>query len=262
MNYNSWVENAQALAAAYARHNDGVLGMLRQHLLSKALSVHMPSAPQRVIDVGGGEGHQAIALAHAGHDVVLLDVDPAMLDAARRHLDKEEPEVAARVTLVRGDGEHASEHVEGSFDVVCCHGILMYLRDPAAMVRSVVGLARPGGLISVLAMNADALAMRPALEGRWADALGVLETGSDLAARYLAGRGDTVENIQALLSREKAPPITWYGIRIFSDHLGDTVPGPGFDELCALEWHAGTRDPYRGVARLFHIMARKAGEEA
>lgn len=257
MTSNSWIENSPALVAAYARHNDGILGALRQRLLARALSVHMPPWPQRVIDIGGGEGHQAISLARGGHNVVLLDPDPAMLEGARRRLADEEQAVRNRVALVHGYGENAPELTDGTFDMACCHGILMYLDDPVVMLQSVVSLVRPGGLISVLAMNADAIAMRPGLQGRWADANVALTTGEDNGARHIAGRTHTVGDVEAILTAAGAPVLTWYGMRIFSDHLGDATPGPDFDELCELEWAAGVRDPYRRVARLFHLIAQR-----
>ncbi len=254
---NSWMANSAALVQAYARHNDGLLGTVRQRLLARALAAHMPPGPQRVIDIGGGEGYQAMSLAGAGHHVVLLDPDPEMLDGARARLAEAEPEVAERVELVLGYGEQAVELTGGGFDVVCCHGILMYVNDPEPLLRNVVGLARPGGLISVLAKNADAAAMRPALEGRWADALVALQAGIDLGGHNVTSRSDTVEGIEALLAAAGATSEVWYGLRIFSDHYGDAPAGPGIDELCELEWLAGTRDPYRRVARLIHVLARQ-----
>jgi hypothetical protein len=49
----------------------------------------------------------------------------------------------------------------------------------------------------------------------------------------------------------------WYGIRIFTDHLGNAPPGPDIDDILELEWQAGSRDPYRRVARLIHVIARR-----
>lgn len=259
---NSWMANSAALVEAYARHNDGVLGALRQRLLSRALATHMPPWPQRVIDVGGGAGHQALELARAGHHVVLLDPDPAMLRAAETRLAAEEPGVRDRVRTVLGYGEDAPALTgEACFDVVCCHGILMYLSEPGPLLRGLAALAAPGALLSVLAINGDAIAMRPAMMGRWADALATLESGVEEGGRNLAHRADSVEEVSRLLAAAGAPPITWYGLRLFADHLGDVAPGPDFEDLCELEWLAGTRDPYRLVARLFHVLARRSAAD-
>lgn len=257
---NTWMASSAALVEAYAQHNLGVRGAIRQRLLSRALARHLPAGPAGIIDIGGGEGHQAIDLARAGHRVVLLDPDPAMLTAARGRLRAEPPAVRDRVRLVLGYGEEAPDLVTGQFDAVCCHGILMYVDQPATLLQALARLTRPGGVISVLAKNGAALAMRPALEGRWADALATLHTGVDAGGQTVASRADTVEAVAAILARAGAETRAWYGLRIFSDHLGDAPVGPDFEVLCELEWEAGCRDPYRAAARLFHLIAQRSAD--
>jgi hypothetical protein len=53
-------------------------------------------------------------------------------------------------------------------------------------------------------------------------------------------------------------PFAWYGIRTFTDHLGDTPPGPDIDHVVEAEWAAGQRDPYRQVARLIHYIHHRS----
>jgi hypothetical protein len=49
---------------------------------------------------------------------------------------------------------------------------------------------------------------------------------------------------------------SWVGIRFFSDAAPDDLPPERFEQLLELEREAGLRDPYRSVARLFHMLAR------
>ncbi|WP_091102678.1 class I SAM-dependent methyltransferase [Nonomuraea pusilla] len=69
-------------------------------------------------------------------------------------------------------------------------------------------------------------------------------------------RADTVEGLAALLARSGAETVTWYGVRIFTDHLGDEPVPPDVDRVVDAEWEAGRRDPYRRVARQIHLIAR------
>ena len=53
------------------------------------------------------------------------------------------------------------------FDAVLCHGVLMYLPDPGPLLAAIAAVTVPGGLVSLLVRNGDALAMRPGLSGDW-----------------------------------------------------------------------------------------------
>jgi S-adenosylmethionine-dependent methyltransferase len=54
-----------------------------------------------------------------------------------------------------------------SFDVVLCHGVLMYIPDPDPLLAAIAQVVVPGGIVSLVVRNGDALAMRPGLLGDW-----------------------------------------------------------------------------------------------
>jgi SAM-dependent methyltransferase len=56
-----------------------------------------------VLELGCGTGRVGLELARAGHDVVGLDLSPAMLDIYRGKLERESADVRERVTLVEAD---------------------------------------------------------------------------------------------------------------------------------------------------------------
>lgn len=231
---------------------------MRYALVDRQLGEHLPEPPARVCDVGGGSGRQSVPLARRGYEVVILDPSEEMLGEARRNLASEDEVVRGRVSLVLGAGEEAPNILEGeSFDVVLCHGVLMYLDDPAAMVRALAALARPGAVVSVLFKNAEALAMRPGLEGRFRDAVAAFGADRDLGGHGAVTRADAVKNLSARFREAGIEPVGWYGVRVFTDHVGDRPPDPDLTEILEVEWEAGRRDPYRGVARLGHLIGRK-----
>jgi S-adenosylmethionine-dependent methyltransferase len=157
--------------------------VVRHTLVARQLSAHLPQPPARIADIGGGAGHQAIPLAREGYEVTLLEPSRAMLRVARGILESEEEGTRRRVRLVEGAGERAREILGGfPFDAVLCHGVLPYLEDPYPLTQSLVTVARPGAVISVLAKNTNALAVRPALERRYEDALAALDADRDLVA--------------------------------------------------------------------------------
>ncbi|MFI9591181.1 methyltransferase [Nonomuraea sp. NPDC052265] len=253
---NSWLSASGGdLSAGYARHAGTLRGALRHALVARALRTHLPAGAQQVLDVGGGDGHQAVQLARIGHHVTLLDPDPAMLKQAMDRLAAEPEQVRSRVRLVEGTGEQAKDLVGGGYDLVLCHGVLMYVDTPATFVRDLVSAVRPGGMLSLLVKNRDALAMRPALEERWADTLAVLDTNSETGNLGVTSRAHTVAEVEAMLAAAGAFTTVWYGLRMFTDHFGDRPVGEDFNLILDAEWQAGRREPYRRIGRLLHFLA-------
>jgi S-adenosylmethionine-dependent methyltransferase len=247
------------LAEPYLATEGTLRGVIRHTLVARQLGEHLPRLPARIVDIGGGAGHQAIPLARKGYEVTILDPSRTMLREARRSLASEEESVRQRVRLIEGAGERAREVLDkGSFDAVLCHGVLPYLDDPYPLIRTLVSAARPGAVVSVLAKNAAALAMRPALEERYKDALATLDADRDLGRLGTVTRGDTISSLSRLFERVGIEAVQWYGVRVFTDHLGDRLPDATLPEIVQLEWEAGRRDPYRSVARLIHLIGRKS----
>jgi S-adenosylmethionine-dependent methyltransferase len=245
------------LANPFLAHAKTLRGVVRRRLVDRQLATNLPDPPVRIADVGGGAGQQALPLVRKGYEVTILDPSPAMLQEAERALASEGDDVRRRVRLVEGEGERAVEILGSkSFDAMLCHGVLMYLEDPRPMIRSLAAISQPGALISVLAKNASALALRPALEGRYEDALAALEMDRDLGGLGVVTRGDTIEGLSALFEEAGIELVRWYGVRVFTEHLGDRAPDPNLAEVVDLEWEAGGRDPYRSVARLIHLIGR------
>jgi SAM-dependent methyltransferase len=246
------------LAAGYNSSGGTLRQVVRHELVDRGLTEHLPAPPARIVDVGGGAGQQSIRLSRRGYEVTILDPSREMLDEARRRLGSEHEDVRRRVGLVEGEGERAHEALAGeTFDAVLCHGVLMYLEDARPMIGALSDLSDVGGIVSVLTKNASALAARPALEGRYRDALSALEADRDRGRLGVITRGDTVEGLSAAFAEAGLTVERWYGVRVFSDHLGDSMPGEDLPEILELEWEVGRREPYRSVARLIHVVGRK-----
>jgi SAM-dependent methyltransferase len=209
----------------------------------------------RVLDVGMGQGTQALRLARLGHQVTGVEQDATMIAAAREALAGEPEGIRERVRLVQGDGRDTGVHfLPGSFDVVLCHGVLMYVEEPDPLVAGLARMLAPGGLLSLLVRNGDALAMRPGLSGDWAGALAAFDTTAYRNRLGLDVRADRLSALTATLAGIAAPLHAWYGVRVFTDTAADGAPAPyDLETLLAVEERAGRTDPYRGVAALLHL---------
>jgi S-adenosylmethionine-dependent methyltransferase len=256
-----WASLADLFAdEAYA----SVKGRVRTYVLHHQLLEHLPAPPAPVLDVGGGAGHQSFPLAQAGYAVTLLDPSPAMLDKARQRLQRLPVEAQRRVTFVQADGESADEAVNGRrFAAVLCHGVLGYLEQPEPLVDQLCRCAAAGGIVSIMTGNAKTMAIRLALERRWADALAAFDATREVGVLGVPGRADTVEELSGLIRSRGVEPLRWYGVWLFVDWLEfsgaelDPSDSKQVAATAAVELEASRRDPYRQLSRVFHLVGRK-----
>ena len=103
-----------------------------------------------------------------------------------------------------------------------CHGVLQYLEDPYPLIQSLASVARPGAVISVLAKNTNAMAVRPALEGRYEDALAALDADQALGRLGAVTRGDTVAGLHGSFEKDVAEPLRWYELG-YSPRISSTA---------------------------------------
>ena len=168
---DSWQESDVPRGAAYDRRFDD--------LASAGMDVHGEAAlvdsygPGSVLDAGCGTGRVAIELSRRGHEVLGVDVDPAMLDAARAK--------APDLEWVEGDLTDPELDLGRTFDVVVMAGNVLIFVPPGTQGRAIANAARwlvPGGrLVAGYSIHPggfappehDALAARAGLvlEDRW-----------------------------------------------------------------------------------------------
>lgn len=92
----------------------------------------------RVLDVGCGGGILSEALAERGASVLGIDLAESALQAAEAHRAGQAIEYrleSSRETAARGE----------VFDVVTCMEMLEHVADPAAVLRDIHALLKPGG---------------------------------------------------------------------------------------------------------------------
>jgi SAM-dependent methyltransferase len=240
-------------------------GRIRTYVMHRQLLEHLPAPPASLLDVGGGAGTQSFPLARAGYDVTLLDSSRTMLDRAGQHRGLLPAEARRRISLVEGSGEDAEELLGGKqFAAVLCHGVLGYFPEqPLPLVDQLCRRTAPGGIVSVMTGNADAMAVRPALERRWEDALASFESRTEVGVLGVPVRADTVEELGGLLSDRAVELLRWYGVWLFVDWLEFSGAEPDVHDpdrmaaMAAVELEASRRDPYRRLSRVFHLVGRK-----
>jgi demethylmenaquinone methyltransferase / 2-methoxy-6-polyprenyl-1,4-benzoquinol methylase len=121
-----------------------------------------PEPGMRILDVATGTGMVAFALAARGAEVIGLDQSEAMLGGARARLQRT-PELAGRLSFVLGEAE-ALPFGDGQFDALSFTYLLRYVDDPAATMRELARVVKPGGRIVMVEFGVP---RDPVLRGLW-----------------------------------------------------------------------------------------------
>ena len=115
-----------------------------------------------VLDVATGTGAVAIELARRhGCSVVGVDQSPEMLAAGRERVAR--AGLDGRIRLVEGRAEELTFE-DASFDGLTFTYLLRYVDDPAATLRELARVVRPGGTLAALEFGLPRGLARPAWE--------------------------------------------------------------------------------------------------
>jgi demethylmenaquinone methyltransferase / 2-methoxy-6-polyprenyl-1,4-benzoquinol methylase len=112
-----------------------------------------------VLDVATGTGAIAIELVRrTGCSVVGIDQSPEMLAVARERVAQ--AGLSDRISLVEA-GAEALPFADGEFDGLTFTYLLRYVQDPAATLRELAGVVRPGGSVGGLEFGVPRGPARP-----------------------------------------------------------------------------------------------------
>ncbi|MDT9594494.1 methyltransferase domain-containing protein [Nocardioides zeae] len=209
-----------------------------------------------VVDIGGGTGGSAVRLAASGHHVTVVDPSPDALASLDRRV--REAGVGSRLTAHQGDvADLVSLVPEAGADLVLCHGVLEVLDDPAAALDAIVSRLRPGGRLSLVAGQRNALVVARAMAGQFVAARELLD---DSAAHGRTGRRFTEAELLDLVGAAGLEVESVHGVRVFADlvpgSLVDAEPGSAA-ALVELERAVAARAEFRPLATQLHLLARR-----
>ena len=208
----------------------------------------------RVVDLGGGTGTFASVLADLGYTMTVLDPSPDALASLQRRTE-DRLRVAGQsswMPQIHGLQGDASELVSllgpQSVDGVVCHRVLEMVEDPAAVLRGMADVLRPGGVISLVLPQPRSVVLSQASNGQAGLAL---QTWQDPA------RLDLDQAVEW---------VTSAGFRITSTDGVGTISGQvaeamvesdaGFyADLLALERGVSQDPAFRALAPAVHLFA-------
>jgi S-adenosylmethionine-dependent methyltransferase len=249
--------NFDDLAQRFARNIYGSakgeirLAIVWQHL-RQVLDMKQPL---RILDAGCGFGQLARRLAGLGHELVLTDPSKNMLDHAEREFAADPP--AGSVRFVHAPIQELSRDEFGRFDLVLCHAVLEWLAQPKQTLHQLLDLIRPGGHLSLMFYNKDALIFRNLIRGNWRKVeSGVLQGEEGGLTPY---HPLSLHEVESWLQEWHMPVIARAGVRVIHDYmekqLRDSRP---VEETVRMEMQYAQQEPYLYLGRYLHVVARKS----
>ena len=236
--------------AAYVHgHQEPVLQLHSWRTAANSAAYLLPSLKphMHILDIGCGPGTITIDLATLvpQGQVVGLELTPEPLERARAIATERG---INNVRFVTGDA-HALPFPDASFDVVHAHQVLQHLHDPAAALREMRRVARPGGLIAARDADVGSMVWYPESEAisAWralhfevsrADG-GHPEGGRRLLAWALEagfGRADVAASAGTWCFSTPEERTYWGGL------MADRMVGSGFAQAAIVGGHAGAEE--------------------
>lgn len=253
-------EFAHALDA-WKDENNKPWGQLRYHTSQMNIARHISKERMfRILDVGGGDGMDAIYYAKLGHCVTIIDCSPTMLAEARRSAEKQG--VGEQLTIYQTEPDSVPNlNGEQPFDLVLCHMMIEFVPDARVFLKGICKMLRPGGLLSLIDTNRYSdVYMKSFQMNSLPDALGALGAKEYFHpwVNRLTPRFSGNELIDQL-RENKCSLVGHYGILNICAYLPNEpkFEAQYFRDLEKLEYQLTDRYPYYLLARYFQIIAQK-----
>lgn len=117
-------------------------------LTQQTLRLLAERSPGRALDIGAGEGTDAIRLALLGYEVDAVEVSKVGAEKIARFAT----EADAKLRVISSDVQDFVP--DESYDVVVCNGVLHYVEDKQRVIKLMQDATRPGG-INVISLWSD-----------------------------------------------------------------------------------------------------------
>ncbi|XKE44603.1 methyltransferase domain-containing protein [Halomonas organivorans] len=252
------------LSPAGDRHFDGLAdkfseslygalrGELRLALLDRLLPEMLELHGQPVLEVGGGLGQLAGWLAERGHAVTLTEPSAEMLDRARSSLEGQP------LTCLQASLQALPSLAPGPWPLITCHAVLEWMGEPRAALATLAGLLAPGGQLSLMVFNRDALRLSNVIKGNLEKALADRLEGQGRRRRLTPISPLTHDQVVTWAAENGLAVTAVAGVRVFHDYLR-RPPEEAADRqaLLELEWRYCRVDPHWRLGRyLLYTLTR------
>lgn len=235
---------------------DTVKGGWRLTLLQEDLQSVCQTGPLNVWDAGCGQAQISLWLAKQGHRLTLCDLSSKMLDKAQANfaeagLDAEFHHQSAQSLAIQ----------QGQFDLVLCHAVVEWLADPLPSLLAIADRVRPGGYLSLLFYNRNAMVYSNVLKGGWRLKPIIEDSYIGKGHKLSPPHPQYPHEVITAMQNAGFEVTAHTGIRVFNDYLSHQArDNTDEDELFALEQRYCRQPTYRDMGRYVHLLLKKMSE--
>ncbi|MDP3535691.1 MAG: methyltransferase domain-containing protein [Halomonas sp.] len=228
-------------------------GELRLAMLDYLLPDMLTLNAQPVLDVGGGLGQLSAWFAERGHAVTMAEPSLDMLaHASVWHAER----IAAGAMLpeqldyLSAPLQALPQQAPGPWPLITCHAVLEWLGEPRQAMQTLASLLAPGGQLSLMVFNRDALRFSNVVKGNLQKAFSDQLEGKGKRQRLTPISPVTHDEICQWGAENGLIMDSVAGVRIFQDYLRQP-PGKESEQatLLALEKQYCRQDPHWRLGR-------------
>lgn len=225
-------------------------GELRLAMLDYLLPQMLLLNEQKILDVGGGLGQQAAWFAVRGHAVTMAEPSSDMLMYAQQWHRDEKTLPQEVITYLQAPLQQLSQQAPGPWALITCHAVLEWLGDPQAALATLSQLLAPGGQLSLMVFNRDALRFSNVVKGNLEKALSDRLAGKGKRQRLTPISPVSHAEIEQWSEESGLQINAVAGIRVFQDYLRQPPATPEEREtLLALEKKYCRHEPHWRLGR-------------
>ena len=207
----------------------------------------------RILDFGAGFCITANHYAR-NHEVFAVEPNEEMYSLRIEKSD---------YTLIRQGLDYLKTVPDNSVDVAICHNVLEYAEEKEEILKQLVRILKPEGILSVIKHNLLGRVMGSAVLGDNPKA--ALDLLNDVAEDSMFGNRSVYSN-QSLIDAlsENMVLIDLYGIRAFfglSSNNEIKFTDEWYQAMLELEIVAGTMDEFRKIAFFNHLIFKKKSRD-
>ncbi len=243
----------------------GLKGRIRLAVLEKDLKEFYPQAllpadqgrPLNILDAGGGSGPFSIGLAKLGHRITLCDLSKKMLAQAENNFV--DLNLAHRLELFHGSIQEHSPKTLSGYDLVLCHAVLEWVKDPEDLIRHLMRFLAVDGMLSLTFYNLTGMIFKNLLRTNYKK---IIEKDfSGLPGGLTPTWPRRPDDVLEWLSFHSFQILCHSGIRVFHDYILDIKDRDREPEtVMELELSLSRRLPYRDMGRYQHILGHRKKE--